>query len=281
MLPIPGEATIAVTIGICTSCVLSALLYFIFRIQLVQLNKSVTIENVFTPFNSNLLMMGVSQNLMSWSEVGYLLPLIQNPMWNASIALSFRVMGAVLFEYTYVQYSYLRAEHILDDILPKINPYISFYTKHCKYLFLANVITRFVSCGIAFTDTEVSLSLSRASVNMYIVNGVSVLVVDLACLYAFVRYLQRTKGSAYEEPDKQFHIIATHGVASACIFLAVLAFVLVYSLLEEEIWDCLLILTSTATFLVLFKMKVALHREKVERLNARLTVVNLVQHGKV
>ncbi|KAI9342329.1 hypothetical protein BDR26DRAFT_859611 [Obelidium mucronatum] len=233
MESIPYEVYVATALGVGASIALIALIYFIFKVQLIQLNKKVTIKNVFTPFNKYLTMMACSQLLLTWAEVGLLMPRISDQVLNTSVA-------------------YLRAEHILDDIIPNTNPYISFFLKHVKYLFIVNVLTRFIVPDVAF-------HLNKASIYISIFNGVLVLGVDLVCLYAFVTFLRQTKESDDDETDKQFRIISIYGI----------------TFFYYSFWDCLCIMCSTATFLVLFKMKVELHREKMERMNARLTVVNL------
>ncbi|KAJ3016530.1 UNVERIFIED_CONTAM: hypothetical protein HDU68_012165 [Siphonaria sp. JEL0065] len=275
MTVLAGEAYLSLVLGVISSLSLGFVILFILRVQLK--NKAVTIKSVLTPFNAHLLLLAVSQNILNWAQIGFQLPLIKDSVANKSIVFIFRVIGGVLFEYSYLQYSFLRSEHILYDIVPNLLPYISFFILHCKYLFICNICTRVAASILAFSSPDTSAACNNASIYISVINGFFVLTVDIISLCSFISFLQKTRGSETDEPDKQFRIISIYGIAASSALLVALSFGLVYGIKKNELWNNLSVLFSTITFLVLFKMKVELHFEKMERLNQRLTVLNIVQ----
>ncbi|KAI8607233.1 hypothetical protein BC830DRAFT_1175544, partial [Chytriomyces sp. MP71] len=161
----------------------------------------------------------------------------------------------------YIQYTFRRSEGVLDDIFPRTN--ISLWSRiYFGVLFLllaiqdAVAFTSFITDSTIVTATRFISSISQA------LSGILALLFDMVCLYAFVRYMSRTRVD--EQPvDPRFMMTARYGVvACACALMTLCTFIVFLVDVSRLILYPVMVLFCQTGLGVLCGLKVALFYEK-------------------
>ncbi|KAJ3247228.1 hypothetical protein HDU78_004762 [Chytriomyces hyalinus] len=175
-------------------------------------------------------------------------------------------------EICYMIYSWYRGSSILILSFPSLRipiqttiyslPVVSLGQISCDFLKVLNLIPVAQRLGRWFA----------------IAAGALIVSYDLLIAAAFARYLYTCKGAeaGVSLDSERFHIIARHGLVSSFLLLVglgiyVMSTVLAKSTAVSVLLSSLLYCLFFCVALVLFRMKVALHREKVEKKSMRAT----------
>ncbi|KAI9334125.1 hypothetical protein BDR26DRAFT_867365 [Obelidium mucronatum] len=189
---------------------------------------------------------------------------------------SFQNFCSIAYEASYIYYSYLRAEPILGQVFSSIAWHVSIAVKASPFLLLIQ-FTFFPLSGIQFEDPQLSKNLVLIGNCIGMLNGLLIITFDILCVITFVRYLKSTQVEE-GDVDERFLIISRYGIAPPVLCIVGLGLYLYYSVVaESEVLLFCIYLLFTAVFLILFRMKVALHREKVAKENKRRSRIESVQ----
>ncbi|KAI9334124.1 hypothetical protein BDR26DRAFT_867363 [Obelidium mucronatum] len=252
------------------------LVHFIVYHEIVQRGKKVTLKEVFTPFSSLLILIALSHIGLYISEGGStLLRPQQTPMFFVFYTLE--DMFGVGFEACYIYYSYLRAEPIFDQVFPSIAKFVSFAVRVSPILFSMQWLP-FPISKLQFKDPQVSKTISMAGDVITMINGTLLVAFDTLCLVTFIRYIQSTQIND-GITDSRFLIICRYGITSVSVCLSGLGFFVAYLISEEELCAFIVYMHFSGLFVILFRMKVALHRDKVAKDNERLSKIESVAAG--
>ncbi|ORY44292.1 hypothetical protein BCR33DRAFT_218704 [Rhizoclosmatium globosum] len=179
---------------------------------------------------------------------------------NVAIISSAKSIFDALSLYSYLKYSWLRAESIVDQVFPKLYLYVVVLVKVSPFLFLLEVgslaaTIPFFQKKAIFNNLKLVCQGTSALIALIIIS------VDIVCLTTFQKFLHKTK-QENEAVDERFRIICRHGIAANCLCLLSFVFYVFFLFLELERWLLIVYVHFFLISLILFRMKWALHEEK-------------------
>ncbi|KAI9334118.1 hypothetical protein BDR26DRAFT_867353 [Obelidium mucronatum] len=239
------------------------LLYFITVREILDQGKRLTIKEVITPFSGLLILMTVCHLGVYGCEAALCVfdePTIYNGIKTTQ---NFFLTAA---EVAYIFYSYLRAEPILDQVFPKLDKPVSILVKLSPTVFGSQWLL-YALAGIPFIDPQIPKTLILSSKYLSIFNGVVFLAFDVLCLVTFLFYIRSTTVDEAAATDEHFLIISRHGVASVIACIIALVFYVLNVVANVNKFFVFIFLTLL--YLILFRMKVMLRRDKIRKSQRR------------
>ncbi|KAJ3387320.1 hypothetical protein HDU84_000893 [Entophlyctis sp. JEL0112] len=187
---------------------------------------------------------------------------------NAKLMNAARSWSATTFKITYLEYSYFRTAPILKQAYSDFaNP--ALIAVHVSALFLT-LPSFYVTSALWYT-----MDSNQIAIRNYIALATFVwlLLIDSCFLALFVKCLRSYKDLV--EVDSQFLIISRFGIVAGILFCCVIPFTYLYMFFGSEYYYCVCIFLFSTIFIVLFGMKISLHRDTLrkqkelrERINA-------------
>ncbi|KAJ3247565.1 hypothetical protein HDU78_003979 [Chytriomyces hyalinus] len=223
---------------------------------------------LFTMILSNLALFVCNSIRVSCSEKVYLFTTIIMDVLN------------FIAEICYMSYAWYRGSAILMLSFPSLTLPVK------TTMFLLPV----VSAGQVICDLLKSVDLIPATQPagrwFAIGSGTLIVLYDLLITIAFAHYLYtcRRSDTGVALDSERFRIIAQHGiVSSSLLFMSLALYVCAGLLAKSRLRNVLLLSTVYSVFfcvaVVLFRMKVALHREKIGKESMRATRLEEVLGG--
>ncbi|KAI9334123.1 hypothetical protein BDR26DRAFT_867360 [Obelidium mucronatum] len=252
------------------------LIHFIVQCEIMEQGKNVSLKNFFTPFSTILLIMIFFQVGLYVSEGSGIFLGDQRTSNLYHVVYSLEHLCATATEICYVFYSYLRAEPIFDQVFPSTSKLFSVIVKASPLLFAVQWIPYPLS-KLQYSNPQIPKTLITIGDIISAINGSLLVAFDIVCLTVFIKYIRSTEITD-GETDARFLIISRHGIASVVICLTSLCMYIVYSVSGGfELWAFIVYVLFSILFMVLVRMKVMLHRDKLEKEKNRRSRIQGVQ----
>ncbi|KAI9325651.1 hypothetical protein BDR26DRAFT_867380 [Obelidium mucronatum] len=238
------------------------LIYFILYHETIKQGKAITFKGIFTPFSSLLLLMITSNVGLYLTEavVFYL----EEDSTSELVCRTFQNLFTGITEGTYVYYSSLRAQPIFDQVFPKAGKTAAAGARISPLLFFIQWLLYPISQALKVEDGHKSPLLVKSVYYMSILNGALIILFDVFCLVTFTLYLRSTQIHD-GVTDERFLIISRHGITAVAFGLSALAFYVLFSLATTDDYLVVVYLHFSALYFILFRMKMMLHRDKLNK----------------